>query len=84
MADAVDRVDKADTEGLRVHGLHKSYGALKVTDDLSFTLGAGQALGIIGPNGAGKSTLFNLLTGVVRARMRWRKRLGMGDCMGLP
>jgi len=53
--------------GLRLQGLHKSYGALTVTDDLSFELDAGAALGIIGPNGAGKSTLFNLLTGVVRA-----------------
>jgi len=56
-----------DTPGLQVQGLRKSWGALKVTDDLSFMLGAGQALGIIGPNGAGKSTLFNLLTGVLRA-----------------
>jgi len=53
--------------GLRLHGLHKSYGALTVTDNLSFELAAGGALGIIGPNGAGKSTLFNLLTGVVRS-----------------
>jgi len=53
--------------GLSLQGLHKSYGALSVTRDLSFDLAAGAALGIIGPNGAGKSTLFNLLTGVVRA-----------------
>jgi len=52
---------------LQVEGLHKAYGAQVVTDRLSFTLGAGEALGIIGPNGAGKSTLFNLLTGVVSA-----------------
>jgi len=55
------------TTGLLLQGLNKSYGALKVTDNLSFALGQGEALGIIGPNGAGKSTLFNLLTGVVRA-----------------
>lgn len=53
-------------ECLSLHGLHKSYGALKVTDDLGFSLSAGEALGIIGPNGAGKSTLFNLITGVAR------------------
>jgi len=50
-----------------LQGLHKAYGALTVTDNLSFELDAGEALGIIGPNGAGKSTLFNLLTGVVPA-----------------
>jgi branched-chain amino acid transport system ATP-binding protein len=34
-----------------------------VTDDVSFAVQEGEALGIIGPNGAGKSTLFNLITG---------------------
>jgi branched-chain amino acid transport system ATP-binding protein len=41
--------------------------ALKVTDDVSFDVPQGQALGIIGPNGAGKSTLFNLITGNLMA-----------------
>lgn len=52
--------------GLLLEGLHKSYGALKVTDGLGFSLDPGEALGVIGPNGAGKSTLFNLITGVAR------------------
>jgi branched-chain amino acid transport system ATP-binding protein len=45
----------------------KSFGALKVTDDISVTVEAGEALGVIGPNGAGKSTLFNLITGNIRS-----------------
>jgi branched-chain amino acid transport system ATP-binding protein len=48
---------------LSLHDVSKSFGALKVTDQVSFDLPRGQALGIIGPNGAGKSTLFNLITG---------------------
>ena len=48
---------------LSLQSVSKSFGALKVTDDVSFDLNAGEALGIIGPNGAGKSTLFNLITG---------------------
>lgn len=41
----------------------KSFGQLTVTDNVSFSVPQGEALGIIGPNGAGKSTLFNLITG---------------------
>ena len=48
---------------LALKNVSKSFGALKVTDDVSFEVPEGQALGIIGPNGAGKSTLFNLITG---------------------
>jgi branched-chain amino acid transport system ATP-binding protein len=52
---------------LALHGVAKSYGALKVTDDISLAVEAGETLGILGPNGAGKTTLFNLIGGDVRA-----------------
>jgi branched-chain amino acid transport system ATP-binding protein len=51
---------------LQTHGLKKSFGGVKVIDDLSVALNEGEALGIVGPNGAGKTTLFNLITGVHR------------------
>ena len=51
---------------LALHGVHKSYGALKVTDAVSLAVEAGETLGILGPNGAGKTTLFNLISGDVR------------------
>lgn len=54
-------------EILTLGGVSKSYGSLTVTDDLSFALKQGEALGIIGPNGAGKSTMFNLIAGNVKA-----------------
>jgi branched-chain amino acid transport system ATP-binding protein len=51
---------------LELASVSKSYGALKVTDNLSFGLAEGEALGVLGPNGAGKSTMFNLITGDAR------------------
>lgn len=50
---------------LELEHLTKRYGALTVTDDVTLSLAAGEALGIIGPNGAGKTTLFNLVAGTV-------------------
>lgn len=44
--------------------LRKTFGGLVAVADLSFTLQAGEIVGLIGPNGAGKSTTFDLLTGV--------------------
>ncbi|WP_374391045.1 ABC transporter ATP-binding protein [Tabrizicola sp.] len=52
---------------LTLDRVSKRFGALTVTDEVSLTVEAGEALGIIGPNGAGKSTLFNLITGNIRA-----------------
>jgi branched-chain amino acid transport system ATP-binding protein len=51
---------------LALHGVSKSYGALKVTQDVTLAVQAGETLGILGPNGAGKTTLFNLISGDVR------------------
>jgi branched-chain amino acid transport system ATP-binding protein len=55
------------TELLRVKGLNKSFGEIKVADNVDFELGLGECLGVIGPNGAGKSSLLNLIVGLVRA-----------------
>jgi branched-chain amino acid transport system ATP-binding protein len=52
---------------LALERVSKSYGALKVTDDISLSVTPGETLGILGPNGAGKTTLFNLISGDVRA-----------------
>lgn len=84
---------------LELHGVSKSFGALRVTDDVSLTVPKGQALGIIGPNGAGKSTLFNLITGnilpdagrvvllgqdVTKAPAMERVRMGVGRSFQIP
>ena len=68
---------------LSLHSVSRSFGALKVTDRVSFDLEPGEALGIIGPNGAGKSTLFNLITGNISADAG-RIILDGRDVTGLP
>jgi len=49
---------------LELDKLEKSFGALRVADNISLEVSAGEALGVIGPNGAGKTTLFNLISGI--------------------
>ncbi|MGA7328050.1 MAG: ABC transporter ATP-binding protein, partial [Rhodomicrobium sp.] len=52
---------------LEAINLCKSFGALAVTDHVSFRLEKGERRAVLGPNGAGKTTLFNLLTGQLSA-----------------
>ncbi|KWR91917.1 ABC transporter ATP-binding protein [Cupriavidus sp. IDO] len=51
---------------LQLDRVSRSFGALKVTDDISLSVEAGETYGILGPNGAGKTTLFNLISGDIR------------------
>jgi ABC-type multidrug transport system ATPase subunit len=50
---------------LKVSGISKRYGANAVLQDASFSVRAGEILGLIGPNGAGKTTLFECLAGLI-------------------
>ncbi|MBI3962398.1 MAG: ABC transporter ATP-binding protein [Deinococcus sp.] len=61
---------------LLVRDLHFAYGPKPVLNGISFTLAAGQVLGVLGPNGSGKSTLLRCLTGALRAQgtIEWDQR----------
>jgi branched-chain amino acid transport system ATP-binding protein len=52
---------------LELDSVSKSFGSLRVIDDLSLALEPGEALGVVGPNGAGKTTMMNLVVGSLPA-----------------
>ncbi len=52
---------------MKVIGLTKHFGGVKVFENLSFDLNKNEILGVVGPNGAGKTTLINVLCGAIAA-----------------
>ena len=50
---------------LEVERVSKGFGGVRAVHDVSFTLAAGELVGIMGPNGSGKTTLFNLIAGAL-------------------
>jgi branched-chain amino acid transport system ATP-binding protein len=51
---------------LTVDGLVKRFGGFRALDVLSFSVGAGEILGLVGPNGSGKTTCINVISGLYR------------------
>jgi branched-chain amino acid transport system ATP-binding protein len=51
---------------LTISGLHAAYGSVRVLEDLSLYVGAGETVALLGTNGNGKSTLMKCVMGLVR------------------
>ena len=50
---------------LSLAGIHAAYGAVRVIDDVSLTVNAGETVTLLGTNGNGKSTLMKCIMGIV-------------------
>ena len=48
---------------LDVRNVSKSFGAIRAVNDISFSVTAGEVVGLMGDNGAGKSTMVKLIAG---------------------
>ncbi|MBL0714863.1 MAG: phosphonate C-P lyase system protein PhnK [Desulfosarcina sp.] len=67
---------------LVVERMTKNYGSRRGCDDVSFTLCAGEVLGVVGESGSGKSTVINCLCGQVASNageIRYHSREGIVD-----
>ena len=84
---------------LELDHVTKRFGRVVIAEDLSFTVGPGDTVGIVGPNGAGKTSLFGLISGdlspgagtvsfagrpVTRLDAAARCRLGVGRTYQVP
>jgi len=84
---------------LELDHVTKRFGRVVIAEDLSFSVGAGETVGIVGPNGAGKTSLFGLISGdlspgagqvsfagrnVTRLDSAARCRLGIGRTYQVP
>lgn len=63
--DAVQEVSKAKGGRVQLSGLTKEYGVLRVVDDVTIDIAAGEFVTVLGPSGSGKTTVLMMIAGLV-------------------
>lgn len=61
------KMDRLGSKILEINNLHKSFDALKIVEDFSYTFKKGDKIGLVGKNGVGKSTFLDLVIGHLKA-----------------
>ena len=61
---------------IEMKGISKSFGSICALQDVDFSLGSGEIVGLLGDNGAGKSTLIKVLSGFHRPESGTMNLLG--------
>lgn len=68
------------TPVVRLDHVGMVYGGTRVLEDVTFTIEAGDYLGIIGPNGSGKTTLLKLILGLLEPTDGRVELFGVDPC----
>ena len=58
-------VRERDTPAISAHRIRKSFGLLKVLDDLTVDIPRGVTYCLLGPNGSGKTTFIRAIVGLL-------------------
>ena len=72
------------TTAIELDGVTLELGGRRILDNVSFTVKAGEFVGVLGPNGAGKTTLMRALLGLVPAASGRIRLLGGELARGNP
>ncbi|MFT4124651.1 MAG: dipeptide/oligopeptide/nickel ABC transporter ATP-binding protein [Gordonia sp. (in: high G+C Gram-positive bacteria)] len=77
---------RAVAHGIVVDGLSVSVGGTRIVDEVSFTIAAGERVGLLGQSGSGKSTIASALIGQLAPTMRVTGRIVIAgtDVAGTP
>jgi ABC-2 type transport system ATP-binding protein len=59
-------VTTAESAGIQLTNLTKSYGEVQAVRGINLTINRGETLALLGPNGAGKTTTIDMMLGLVR------------------